>query len=123
MLGCTRLSAIIIGSFLFVHAGIIPEFTKKLNIKSRKDLYKLNFAVRKWLLGLINKEYVSQIVGSFKYSLFWDRILGNIPPNINNNDQIIDCSKFASSSYGGLNTSAKKTKGAYNILADLVVCY
>ena len=86
MLGCTRLSSIIIGSFLFVHAGIIPEFTTKINIKKRKDLYKLNFAVRKWLLGLINKDYISQIVGSFKYSIFWDRILGNIPPNMNNNN-------------------------------------
>ena len=36
---------------------------------------------------------------------------------------LVDCSKFASRSYGDLNTSKKKTKGAYNVLADLVVCY
>ncbi|SRX55910.1 peptidoglycan-binding protein [Aequorivita sp. CIP111184] len=42
---------------------------------------------------------------------------------INNQNQFVDCSKFASSAYSELNTSSKKTKGAYNILADLIVCY
>ena len=42
---------------------------------------------------------------------------------INNKDKLIDCSKFASTAYSELNTSSKKTKGAYNVLADLVVCY
>ncbi len=91
-MACTRQSALIIGSFLFVHAGIIPEFTEKLNIKSKKDLVKVNKLVRKWLLGLINKDYVDQIVGSYKYSMFWDRILGGIPPNMNNNDS--KCVKY-----------------------------
>ena len=36
---------------------------------------------------------------------------------------LVDCSGFASKSYTELTTSAKKTKGAYNVLADLVVCY
>ena len=42
---------------------------------------------------------------------------------INNHNQLVDCSKFASSAYSGLNASSKKTKGAYNVLADLIVCY
>ncbi len=42
---------------------------------------------------------------------------------INNRNELVDCSKFASTSYSELNTSSKKTKGAYNVLADLVVCY
>lgn len=42
---------------------------------------------------------------------------------INNQNQLVDCSKFASSAYSELNTSAQKTKGAYNVLADLIVCY
>ena len=42
---------------------------------------------------------------------------------INNENKLIDCSKFASTAYSELNTSSKKTKGAYNVLADLVVCY
>lgn len=42
---------------------------------------------------------------------------------INNRNELVDCSKFASLSYNDLNTSSKKTKGAYNVLADLVVVY
>lgn len=42
---------------------------------------------------------------------------------INNNNDLQDCSKFASTSYGGLTRSHKKTKGAYNMFTDLVLCY
>ncbi len=86
-LGCTRLSAIIIGSFLFVHAGIIPEFAKKINLQKPTDIYKLNIGVRKWLLKLIDKDYVADIVTSKKYSMFWDRILGAIPHYMSNKDK------------------------------------
>lgn len=86
LLACTRLPAIIIGSFIFVHAGIIKDFVDKLKIKKRNDLYKISYSLRRWLLGLINKDYVTNIVSGTNYSLFWDRILGSIPPNMNNND-------------------------------------
>src|SRR5205085_8743308 len=56
LLACTRLPAIIIGSFIFVHAGIIKEFIDKLKIKKRDDLYKLSYSIRRWLLGLITKD-------------------------------------------------------------------
>lgn len=42
---------------------------------------------------------------------------------MNNHNNAIDCARFASPGYSGLNSSNKKTKGAYNVLADLVVCY
>lgn len=42
---------------------------------------------------------------------------------INHNNDLQDCSKFASTSYGGLTLSHKKTKGAYNVFTDLVLCY
>lgn len=42
---------------------------------------------------------------------------------INHKNDLVDCSAFASSGYSQLNRVAKKTKGAYNVLADLVVCY
>ncbi len=42
---------------------------------------------------------------------------------INNLGQAVDCSKFAASSYGALNDSQKKTKGAYNVCADLILSY
>lgn len=36
---------------------------------------------------------------------------------------VMDCSGFAAKKYGELTSSFKKTKGAYNILADLIFCY
>ncbi|MBT0608665.1 peptidoglycan-binding domain-containing protein [Aequorivita echinoideorum] len=42
---------------------------------------------------------------------------------INHKDEAVDCSKFASRSYSELTSTAKKTKGAYNVLADLIVCF
>lgn len=85
-LACTRLSAVIIGSFIFIHAGIIPEFLNKLDISDKKDIELINKRVKQWLLGLINKEYIDNIVGSFEYSPFWNRILGSIPVNMSNED-------------------------------------
>ncbi|MDN3493544.1 peptidoglycan-binding domain-containing protein [Winogradskyella bathintestinalis] len=42
---------------------------------------------------------------------------------LNHKNELQDCSKFASTSYGGLTTSNKRTKGAYNVFTDLVLCY
>ena len=38
-------------------------------------------------------------------------------------DRVVDCSGFAATGYNSLNASAKKTKGAYNVLADLIVSF
>jgi hypothetical protein len=63
--------------------------------------------------------------GGFNFSAGCQVISGqsyiNNQPESNGN--LVDCSGFASRSYGDLNISKKKTKGAYNVLADLVVCY
>lgn len=91
-LACTRVPSVIIGSFLFVHAGITPELINRLKIKGRHDLYKINFAVRRWILKLIDRKYVDQIVGSYRYAMFWHRIIGGIPTNMNNND--VECVEF-----------------------------
>jgi len=42
---------------------------------------------------------------------------------INHNDEVVDCSGHAASGYSSLNASARKTKGAYNVLADLIVSF
>ncbi len=60
-------------------------------------------------------------IGSTNFSAGCQVISGR--SYINNQDNVVNCSKFASRSYSELTTSAKKTKGAYNMLADLVVCY
>ena len=89
LLGCSRLSAVIIGSNLFVHAGMLDALLEKLHIQKSGDLESINVLTKKWLLGLINKEYVSHIVSNQSLSMFWTRILGNIPPNMSNENP--DC--------------------------------
>lgn len=84
LLACSRLPAVIIGSFIFVHAGFIQPFMEELNLENRDDLYKISVTLRKWLLGLIDKNNVINIIKAPPNSMFWDRILGSIPPNMNN---------------------------------------
>lgn len=81
-LACTRLSCVVIGSSLFVHAGILPELMKKFNITGLPDLQKLNTLIRKWLLGQITSD-ISNIINSNKLSPFWTRIFGYITPQTN----------------------------------------
>lgn len=88
LLGCSRMSTVIIGSNLFVHAGMLNVLLDKLKIKTPKDLESINILVRKWLLGLINKEYVEHIATNDKTSMFWTRVLGSIPPNVSNENPI-----------------------------------
>jgi hypothetical protein len=86
-LGCTRLSSIIIGDFIFVHAGIVPKFLKDNNIKGPNDILTINHLVRKWLFNQLDKnENVDQIVNSSPTSMFWDRFLGMIKPDLNISD-------------------------------------
>jgi hypothetical protein len=86
LMACNRLPCVIIGSYLFVHAGFIQKFLDKFKMTNRYDLYQIGYIIRKWLLGLIDKNNVVNIINSKPYSPFWDRILGAIPPNMNNND-------------------------------------
>jgi hypothetical protein len=81
-LGCTRVSCVIIGSNLFVHAGIIDSILDELKVKKQKDIESIDIKIRKWLLGLINKEYIKHIINGSEKSMFWTRILGNIPHNM-----------------------------------------
>jgi len=85
-LGCSRLCAVIVGSNLFVHGGFLDVLLYELKITKKNDLEDINILVKKWLLGLINKEYVDHIIGYSKNSMFWNRILGNIPPTMSNED-------------------------------------
>ena len=82
MLGCTRHSSVIIGEFIFVHAGIINQFVDKNNIKEENDLEIINKNIKLWLLGLITEENIDEIINSSKDSMFWTRVLGNIPPGV-----------------------------------------
>lgn len=60
-------------------------------------------------------------IGSSNWSAGCQVIAGS--SYINHKGEVIDCSRFAARSYGELTSDIKKTKGAYNMLADLVLCY
>jgi hypothetical protein len=81
-LGCTRLASVIIGGFLFMHAGLVKEFTDKHQF-SRDKLDDINKEIRLWLIGLTNSDHIEEIIDSAEnaHSPFWTRILGNIPSN------------------------------------------
>lgn len=45
------------------------------------DLININILIKKWLLGLVKTNQVSELVRS-QDSMFWTRILGSLPPNL-----------------------------------------
>jgi hypothetical protein len=90
-LGCTRQSALIVGSFLFVHAGILPQLLDVLKMNDKNDLQLLNKYVRQWLVGVIDETDIMDIVNSTKYSPFWTRIMGYIKPKLSEHDH---CGRF-----------------------------
>ena len=83
VIACSRVPAVIIGRFIFVHAGFVDSLIEKLHIKGRNDLYRIGLIMRKWLLGLIDKDNIIDIINTSSHSLLWERILGGIPPNMN----------------------------------------
>jgi len=85
-LACTRYPAVIIGSNLFVHAGIVDGLIAEIGLKGIQDFETINVAIRMWLLGLLKKKYIKNIIKSSPTSMFWTRILGNIPPNVELNN-------------------------------------
>lgn len=87
-LGCTRLPAVIIGSNIFVHAGIVDGLIRQVGLSGVNDFETINQAIRGWLLGLLETDYVKEIIDSSKYSMFWTRILGKIPPNVSLDNEI-----------------------------------
>jgi|SaaInlStandDraft_6_1057023.scaffolds.fasta_scaffold29819_1 hypothetical protein len=82
MMGCTRLPAVIVGSHLMVHAGMVDGIIDQLKLDSKDDLESINIAVRLWLTGLLERDHVNNIIKSSKHGMFWTRILGNIPPGV-----------------------------------------
>lgn len=72
-LACTRQMALIIGSNLFVHAGILPSIAKKYSVKNLNQILSL------YLFDELKKpsDY-NDIFNSSDYSPLWNRVFGNI---------------------------------------------
>jgi hypothetical protein len=86
-LGCSRSICVIIGTHIFVHAGIIDKLIKQLNIGGVADLDKINMLIKKWLLGLIDKKLIIDLVRSDD-SMFWTRMLGSLEPSLKFDDPL-----------------------------------
>lgn len=93
MMGCTRNSLVVIGSNLFVHAGIIPDLAaaiesiQYLNLTGVEQLEYINSTIRKWLIGkILDKRALNTkklLINNIKLSPFWTRIYGSIPVKTN----------------------------------------
>lgn len=90
-MGCTRLSTVIIGSWIFVHAGILPSLMKKVGLRDKR-VYNINTLIRLWLLGLTETKNIQDLLVNDKYSPFWTRKLGYIPSKVNNKHK--ECVKY-----------------------------
>jgi hypothetical protein len=77
-LACTRQSAVIVGSFIFVHGGIVPELAKKYKIS------EINTLIRKWLLKKIDDDNpdIDTLINTPHESPFWTRFFGHLPPGL-----------------------------------------
>ncbi len=91
-LGCTRLSIVIIGSYLFVHASIVSELADKFpNLDGIKNINEL---IRDWLL---RDRKMSDIIPGTNieirdlllksHSPFLPRNLGFLPPKLDVDDE------------------------------------
>lgn len=81
-LACTRQSAVIVGSFIFVHGGIVPELAKKYKVED------INRYVREWLLKKLDDENpdIDTIVNTPQESPFWSRLFGHLPSGLSFSD-------------------------------------
>lgn len=93
LLACTRQTAVIVGSNLFVHAAIVPKLARKFNVKD------INIMVRKWLLKQFSSTKDIEGIGklrdilvNYEVSPFWPRLLGSLPPDIGIEDE--KCEKY-----------------------------
>jgi hypothetical protein len=77
-LACTRQSAVIVGSFIFVHGGIVPELAKKYKVG------EINTLIRKWLLKKIDDDNpdIDTIINTPYESPFWSRLFGHLPSGL-----------------------------------------
>lgn len=76
----TRKSVVIIGSNIFVHAGVLPLLAEKYG----ENLDNINKLISKWLMGTETSGKINDLLNSENVSPFWTRLYGNIKPNVEN---------------------------------------
>lgn len=70
-LACTRLLSLVIGPYLFVHAGIVPEIAKKYNVSDMNHILAL------YLFDNLDATEFKDLLISDK-SPMWNRIIGSL---------------------------------------------
>jgi hypothetical protein len=96
-LACTRQMAIIIGSNLFVHAGVLPEIAKKYSVSNLNQLMSLYLWNK-----LESIESYDEVFKSSDISPLWNRVFGNfgmqqysnLNQYINLDDAALKCSQL-----------------------------
>lgn len=75
----TRRSALIIGSWIFVHGGIHHK---------NADFKEINHQIYNWLMNKTQDNYeINKILNDPKLSIFWNRTLAEIKSNLEINDE------------------------------------
>ena len=72
-LACTRQVALVIGSNIFAHAGVLPRIAKKYSVKNINELMSLYLWDK-----LKKKSKYNDIFKSYDYSPLWNRVFGNL---------------------------------------------
>ena len=85
-LACSKFGVLIIGSNLFVHAGMIPEISKDYTP------HDINKIIKNYLLNKLDNpiEY-EKILFSSEYSPFWTRVMGKLPTELSKTSE--ECKK------------------------------
>ena len=71
-LGCTRQLSLIIGSNIFVHAGVLPKIAEKYNVQEMNQILSLYLWDK-----LKNPTDYKELLDSADYSPLWNRIFGS----------------------------------------------
>lgn len=88
LIGCSRQSILIVGDFLFIHAGISKYFLE--NFRGRDQLHRLNKLVKNWILSKLDElqklgmedETLNNLLYNPDNSPFWTRVLGQLPSHL-----------------------------------------
>jgi hypothetical protein len=78
-LGCTRQMALIIGSNLFVHAGIVPQISKKYKVEDLNNILSLYLFDE-----LNNPTHFHDVFMSAEISPLWNRTFGSLNQSYDN---------------------------------------
>lgn len=98
-MACTRQSVLIIGSTMYIHAGILPIITERLKTINQdpiEGLKYLNDQVRSWLLNkyIPSSDIDIDFLLTHRDSPFWTRLFGNAK-----NDKSIECTQLSKKLY------------------------